>query len=518
MNNNDLTFLSNKNLKPILIFKHNAQTQTYNIDSDCLVVGRSKDADLSIDELSLSRHHFMILKDRITHKYFVKDLKSTNGILLNSKPVLQKVLTSNDVIKAGKINFKFILTDEEFKISKPKKISMNVEEVYMSFDKKIKPTLNLDFSTKNLLSKSLLLGLMVFTLSFLILNKDNSAKLTPIVENTNIQTNDNFEDEINSLKNISAENKVKALNYYKIALEHFDMKNYELSLNSMKEAYKLIPNSNILPVFISTAEDILNRYNTVDENLEELSSDRQKFILLSNLFQIAANALNMNNFNYAISTYQKIIEIDPYNTFAYDGILRVEELIEEKSRIELSNLENKLASTFDSQSSVSIDFANYNKMNNLFNKKDYLRAFEIANRIKNSKELSEEAKLTATTNINKINNIMKSKYANDIKDAKYYISLNADDSARHKLNNILRQFPYHKEAKNLLENLNKTYTGKAQNIYYRALVSESYNKPQDALSDYRIILQSTPKNDPYYKKAKNRLNKLIKNKNILNEV
>ncbi|MCL2136730.1 MAG: VWA domain-containing protein [Coriobacteriia bacterium] len=69
-------------------------------------VGRSKENNLSFDDVKLSRQHFAIELD--DGEYYLIDLDSTNGSYLNGVPVHnRRILKENDVITAGNEKFVF---------------------------------------------------------------------------------------------------------------------------------------------------------------------------------------------------------------------------------------------------------------------------------------------------------------------------------------------------------------------------------------------------------------------------
>ncbi|MEI6092485.1 MAG: FHA domain-containing protein, partial [bacterium] len=104
------TFISRKPLSPILeiVTSGNGNKIQKNILSDCVIVGRSDQADISIEDDKLSRNHFMLVKSG--DKYEIKDLNSSNGIIVNGKKVKQSILTGSDTIIAGGTMFNFLLT------------------------------------------------------------------------------------------------------------------------------------------------------------------------------------------------------------------------------------------------------------------------------------------------------------------------------------------------------------------------------------------------------------------------
>ena len=66
-----------------------------------LIIGRSPDADVVIDNTAISRHHSSIeLRDG---RHYLADMKSTNGTTVNGKKITSKVpITEKDVIFIGK--------------------------------------------------------------------------------------------------------------------------------------------------------------------------------------------------------------------------------------------------------------------------------------------------------------------------------------------------------------------------------------------------------------------------------
>ena len=71
-----------------------------------IVIGRSREADLCIDHLSVSRTHCRIEPDRDSFK--LTDLGATNPTLLNERPATQARLQDGDHITVGESILKFI--------------------------------------------------------------------------------------------------------------------------------------------------------------------------------------------------------------------------------------------------------------------------------------------------------------------------------------------------------------------------------------------------------------------------
>jgi hypothetical protein len=72
----------------------------YALDKERMTIGRRPSNDIHIDNLAVSGEHAVIVT--IGNDSFLEDLNSTNGTLVNSKPVKKYVLLHGDVITFGK--------------------------------------------------------------------------------------------------------------------------------------------------------------------------------------------------------------------------------------------------------------------------------------------------------------------------------------------------------------------------------------------------------------------------------
>jgi pSer/pThr/pTyr-binding forkhead associated (FHA) protein len=73
-----------------------------------LFVGRDKGMDIILDDPSVSREHAVLYYYK--NRFEIKDLGSTNGIIINGKRCIDKgELKNKDTIKIGKILLRFML-------------------------------------------------------------------------------------------------------------------------------------------------------------------------------------------------------------------------------------------------------------------------------------------------------------------------------------------------------------------------------------------------------------------------
>jgi len=70
-----------------------------------MLIGRSRDNDLCLPSRYLSRHHAAVLPSPEGH-YYIVDLNSANGVLVNGKLVSRSLLYNGDVVSLGQFRLK----------------------------------------------------------------------------------------------------------------------------------------------------------------------------------------------------------------------------------------------------------------------------------------------------------------------------------------------------------------------------------------------------------------------------
>ncbi|MHC4601511.1 MAG: HD domain-containing phosphohydrolase, partial [Planctomycetota bacterium] len=85
--------------------------ETYQLNfGETFVVGRDETGSIPLIEEGISRRHFAI--EGKGHSFIVTDLGSTNGTLVNGKPVQTKVLRDGDRLRAGPVELRFSLVPD----------------------------------------------------------------------------------------------------------------------------------------------------------------------------------------------------------------------------------------------------------------------------------------------------------------------------------------------------------------------------------------------------------------------
>src|SRR6266850_848026 len=77
----------------------------HTLSKERTLIGRKPHNDIQIDNLAVSGEHAAIIT--ILNDSFIEDLGSTNGTMVNGKPVKKHFLQNNDVVEIGKHKLKY---------------------------------------------------------------------------------------------------------------------------------------------------------------------------------------------------------------------------------------------------------------------------------------------------------------------------------------------------------------------------------------------------------------------------
>ncbi len=77
----------------------------HTLSKERTLIGRKPHTDIQIDNLAVSGEHAAIIT--ILNDSFIEDMGSTNGTMVNGKPIKKHFLQNNDVIEIGKHKLKY---------------------------------------------------------------------------------------------------------------------------------------------------------------------------------------------------------------------------------------------------------------------------------------------------------------------------------------------------------------------------------------------------------------------------
>ena len=93
-------------------YKNNIAGVKIAIDKSPLLIGRSEENDLCVNDDLASREHALIEKVTSEQRpqeshYVIRDMNSTNGTFVNHEPITAHLLIDGDMIRIGQTFFKY---------------------------------------------------------------------------------------------------------------------------------------------------------------------------------------------------------------------------------------------------------------------------------------------------------------------------------------------------------------------------------------------------------------------------
>lgn len=92
-------------MSKLIVTDTNNATRDFALDKERVTIGRHPDNDIALNDKAVSGHHCVVIT--ILQDSFLEDLNSTNGTLVNGKPVTKHPLSHGDVITLGRNTLKY---------------------------------------------------------------------------------------------------------------------------------------------------------------------------------------------------------------------------------------------------------------------------------------------------------------------------------------------------------------------------------------------------------------------------
>jgi len=95
----------------IVIIEGDAEGSEYTLDRTRLTMGRGPGVDLAFDDPSMSREHVAL--ELVTGGFRIRDLGSTNGLMVNGSPCQAAKLKHGDRFQIGDYCFQYLVEERE---------------------------------------------------------------------------------------------------------------------------------------------------------------------------------------------------------------------------------------------------------------------------------------------------------------------------------------------------------------------------------------------------------------------
>jgi hypothetical protein len=97
---------SNGEKAMVLITRGSYKGSRFLVTAEGVVIGRSADSDIFLDDVTVSRSHASVTKNG--KDFILKDAGSLNGTYINNESINEHILSSGDEFQIGKFHLLFI--------------------------------------------------------------------------------------------------------------------------------------------------------------------------------------------------------------------------------------------------------------------------------------------------------------------------------------------------------------------------------------------------------------------------
>jgi pSer/pThr/pTyr-binding forkhead associated (FHA) protein len=91
----------------LIVRRGPSEGTSFVLDSDLVTVGRSDDADVVLDDVTVSRRHAQFIRD--AQGWHCRDVGSLNGTYVNRERIDATALAGGDEVQIGKYRFVFLV-------------------------------------------------------------------------------------------------------------------------------------------------------------------------------------------------------------------------------------------------------------------------------------------------------------------------------------------------------------------------------------------------------------------------
>lgn len=501
--------------------------------------GRSRTADIFIDDSKLSRVHAKIT--RVGPGYRLIDMQSRNGTYVNGVRVLEHPLSSFDEITLGNSKFRFIIHDMAkdidrhtgtglSKVESTKSVHMDPAEQKRLFElAKSKPAAPPAKSAgrpvfaptprKKTQYPKIILGVVVLGLAYLFMTSKDRPTAPPVpqvqsekkgsevpavgeLEEQKVEVGTNADVDIHRPRALPKEflELTPALQravegHWQSAVRAADKELYEEAAFHLKKIHEIVP-------YYKQSREQLKQYeNKLKVKQIQQAKRRAKTTEAQDVaihLQEGLQYLQSGNFDAAADSFNNAIVMDPNNKVAAQGIraaqLKINDINKVPPERDIEGEKRRLVGELFKQA-VEAYLA-----------KSYQKAVEIAEKIRTI-ELKGETKYLSEAKqiIDKARQQQKDQFEPFLLQAKEKYAEGDYNSSRDLCEEMLKRDPSYEPANDLLKKVKKQLNRLAKDAYVRGIILESMNKLDEAKQYWNRARNYVRSGDPYFEKVNKKL-------------
>ncbi len=527
-----------QNIKPILNFGNENQ---YELVDEEIAIGRSQQCHVILEDRRSSRKHALIIKRG--EKYFIQDLGSANGTLVNAQKIAEYELHSGDEIQIGDTKFTFEKVQIDYSTKKLQFITVPQPLMEMAppelmpssaamMHQQAPLVQNIDhpqpeFSSQHagpkpqnesLVQKfrnrwqsmnkrqQIIYGTAIVGAIWLLTSEEPEEKKVQVNNGIPKKTAVKKKEENKpgsggpSFESLSSGQKNYVDTQYQLAFDLYKNREYDQCLLELEKIFGLVHDYKNAREIAAFAREGKRKLEQIEEERKRKEQERQAQLKLQALVEQVGHLMDRKLYKEAEALFPEIELLQPENVAVNEWR---KQIISENERVAAAEVERKRL--MELHQKAEIDFRT---SISLENEKKYYEALdrfdEILSRNLTDQKLIDQIK----QEISKVEAKIGEEKEPVLSQGKQMEKEGRLSDAYRAYSKTLEIDPMDEEAPVGMSRIKDVLTDRAKRIYTEAVFAESYGDVDTAEKKYREVLEVVAKDNEYYSKAESRLKKL----------
>ena len=527
-------FSVSSSVKPILNFGKGNQFEV--VDAE-ISIGRSQQCNVVLEDRKSSRKHSLIKKNG--DKYYIKDLGSANGTLLNGDRVDEQELESGDQIQIGDTTFTFEMVQSDYEVKKENFISVPQPEMEMAppdlmpmhsafgdsasstegMAEPIAPQFEapkeekksiigklLDRYRSMTTKQQIIYGLVVLAGIWFLMEDDpdeQKVKLnTGAPKKALVQKKEEKKAGAGAatFEMLSQEQKRYIDAQYQLSFELYKNREYDKCLLELAKIFSLVQDYKNAREIESFAREGKRKVEAQEEERKRKEQERQSQLKLQSLLEQISHLMDQKKFKEAESLFPEVELIQPENTAISEWR---KQIITETEKIEKDKETKRQLEVLHKQT-----WADFQKITELEKEKKYYDALDGFDELLTRGLQDQKLITTIKGEIKKVESLIAQERDPLIAQGKQLEQEGKLSEAYRAYQSAKEIDPMDEEAPAAMKKIKGILTDRAKHIYTEAVFAESYGDLETAEKKYREVFEVVTKDDDYYLKAESKLKKI----------
>jgi pSer/pThr/pTyr-binding forkhead associated (FHA) protein len=483
----------------------------YQIDLDLIYIGRDPEkCQIILNDPDVSSVHAVIRKNY--NEIYLEDLNSSNGTILNGERINKARINTGDEFLIGVTSFSLevrsdLLESESHRLMPVE--SGQVIETEEIIEEEVTESNNINLSDDIQQEKSIIkriwkdpvkrkkavYALFLGALALLLLpEEEKEPKPTPKVMTKEEEKSQpaikevrRFSQELENARNVS----------YELGVSYFEQSRYDLAQIEFQKVISIDPDYKKVQSYFEQTKMGLKRIAELEEQ-RRAEEDRIKMKkIIDDLLVKAREAVKKREVQVAENLFSQIVEKDPENFELSQLKMELEAWQKEQERkaLEIALKEAERKKMVDALSPGKTYYLKKEWHSAILKLEAFLKLKGMdEDLIKEGSEMLSEAKNQMELSLSPI--LSKARTLKEDQDLK---------SAFEAFLEVLKIDPTHAEALNEVDDIKNQLDARSRKIYREAIIAESLSLFTDAREKFQEVLQVSPTDSEYYKKASDKL-------------